>query len=241
VKWRCKILLTVLLAAPPAFAGHPDGTELNPRQATAGLELELSELASTNRKPYKRYNVKAIGFPRNGTFTLFTKQFNHSFTEEFAKVRVNEDGSIVTPTPGPEEQLKKLVLAPGPYPRGAAWEVALVSPDRSLAAFARIIPYPIVARDGPCSLSLELLSPRGDRFLISGSGFLPRDDLSTELRYNARVERKQRRTSEDGTLPRHVIYHGSTETDRIARYTVTGRSCNVVVDYQWGEPALVRR
>ena len=45
----------------------------------------------------------------------------------------------------------------------------------------------------------------------------------------------------EGSLPPQVFLHASVNTDRRARYSVKGRSCEVAVDYDWGEAALVRR
>ena len=119
--------------------------------------------------------------------------------------------------------------------------MALVSVDRKLQAFAKAIPYPITASDGQCSVSLELVSHRGEKFLAAGSGFLPGDEVITESRYAGRVIEKRVRTSAEGSLPPQVLLHASVNTDRQARYSVKGRSCDVAVDYEWGEPALVRR
>jgi hypothetical protein len=133
-----------------------------------------------------------------------------------------------------------MVLEPGPYPRGAVWEVALVSADRALRAFAKVIPHPIAARDGPCTVSIELISHRGDRFMASGAGFAPGEEVLTESRYAGRVMQKRQHISSEGRLPPEVVSHGASNADRSARYAVTGHSCAVAVEYEWGEPALSR-
>jgi hypothetical protein len=134
-----------------------------------------------------------------------------------------------------------MVLEPGPYPQGAAWEVALVSADRALRAFAKVIPHPITARDGPCTISLELISHRGDRFMASGAGFVPGEEVLTESRYAGRVMQKRQRISPEGLLPPDVGSHGASNAEHSARYAAKGHSCDVVAEYEWGEPALSRR
>jgi len=132
-----------------------------------------------------------------------------------------------------------MVFEPGPYPRGARWEVAVVSADRKLSAFAKVVPNPIYARDRDCVLTLELVSKRGLRFLASATGFLPGEEVAIESTYGGRSTRQRWRTSGDGRLAPQVISHDSTEPDRSARYAVEGRNCAVAVDYQWGEAALL--
>jgi hypothetical protein len=87
---------------------------------------------------------------------------------------------------------------------------------------------------------LELVSHRGQRFLASGSGFVPGDDVVVESRYAGRVQRSQRRVSVEGLLPPDVVSHAAAGSDRSARYSVKGRSCHVTIEYEWGEQAFQR-
>jgi hypothetical protein len=63
----------------------------------------------------------------------------------------------------------------------------------------------------------------------------------TAVQYSGQVIEKGQRISADGLLPLNVLAHQANGADRNARYTVKARSCKVVVDYEWGEPALLRR
>jgi hypothetical protein len=182
-----------------------------------------------------------MGYPKDLLFNVYTKQFSDSFVEIAAGFRVNSSGKLVSNDSGRPRQLEDLEFSPGWYPPGAPWGVALASTDRSVAAFARVIPYPLIAQDGGCSVSLELLTQRGDRFLVSGSGFLPGEEVLTEAKFDGRLEQRRRRISSDGSLPRHVISHAATGSDRTARYAVKGRSCDVGITYDWGNAAIIRR
>jgi hypothetical protein len=119
--------------------------------------------------------------------------------------------------------------------------VALASDDHTLSAFAKIIPHPIAARDRACAVSLELISLHGNRFVASGEGFVPGEDVDIELRSSGRVTQKKQRISAQGLLPLDVVSHGAISTDLSARYLVKARSCEPVVEYEWGEAALKRR
>ena len=240
---RFGLVFIFFLSASRAAAHDPFVIDAR-RAAPSGIRLELMELPSAKVSAAISYRLQAVGLPRQVIFGLFTKDFSHSFHELASGFQLDESENIVSTESGQgskPSRLNDIVLEPGPYPRGAAWEVALVSTDRVVRAFAKVIPYPITARDRTCTVLLELVSQRGDRFVASGSGFGPDDEVMTESRYSGRVIQKRRRISFDGLLPPDVISHGALGADRSARYTVKGRSCEVIVDYEWGEPALIRR
>jgi hypothetical protein len=176
-------------------------------------------------------------------FGVWAKDFGHSFHEVATGFRMDESGVMVSSEldgAGRLRRLDEMVLEPGLYPPGAIWEVALASVDLTLTAFAKVIPRPITARDGSCTVSLDLVSRRGDRFVASGVGFPPNEDVVIESWYTGRMIKKRQRVSAEGQLPLDVISHGASGLDRSARYEVKGRSCNVAVEYEWGEPALGR-
>jgi len=217
---------------------------LDARHATPGLRLIINELPPTAESREKTYQLEASGFPINTKVLLWAKEFDHSIHQLGLVFQVDKSGTVIAtnsrPTSRPR-RLDEMTFGPGAYPRGALWEVALVSVDRKLQAFAKTIPYPIVAHDAHCTVSLELVSHRGEKFLASGKGFFPGEEVITELRYAGRTLEKRLRASVDGSLPTHVLLHAAVGSDREAHYSVRGHSCTALLDYNWGEAALVRR
>jgi hypothetical protein len=169
--------------------------------------------------------------PAAGGFGVWTKGFGGDFEEVVSGLGPGGDGA---------KRLDGIQLDPGPYPRGAAWWVAVATEDHKVAAFARVVPYPIVARDGSCSLSLELISLHGNRFIASGSGFPPGQDVEVETRASGTVSRKRQRVYADGALPLDVLEHGTLVADTLARYSIKAGTCAPAVEYRWGEPALLK-
>jgi hypothetical protein len=217
---------------------------LDARRATPGLRLEMDQMPQTKISTPPMYRLRAFGFPKAVKLLLWSKEFDHSLRQMASVFQVDRAGNVVEINLGATKRprrLDEMLFGPGPYPRGALWEVALVSVDRELQAFAKATPYPITDRDGACQVTLQLVSHRGDKFLASGLGFDPGVDVKIESQYAARLIEKHLRISGDGNLPPHVILHATIAADRSARYTVKGRSCQVSVDYEWGEPALTRR
>ncbi len=231
----------VLLATASAVAHEP--ILLDSRRATPGLLLELTELTDpSDNRP--RYRLRASGLPPGTVFGVWTKDFGHTFHEVAAGFRLEPSGRLLAvdqDASGRRQWLDEMDFLPGPYPPGAIWEVAIVSVDRSLTAFAKVIPRPIVAHDGPCRLSLQLVSHRGDRFMATGDGFAAGDEVVIESRKSGKVTLKRQRVSAEGRLRPDVISHGALGGDHSARYVITGRACTVAVDYEWGDPALARR
>lgn len=232
----------VLLAASTT-AAHEDH-RMDPHHPTPGLRLEMRELPRTSPSASVTYRLHAVGFPRGVSLNVWAQDFGHDFRLAASKVEVDDSGKLVSSNhvgSGLGHQATQIVFGPGPYPRGAAWRVALVSQDYALKAFAAAIPYPITGRDGPCTVSLEVVSYGGDHFVATGTGFAPGDEVVTEARYSGRTIQKRQRISSGGLLPLSVISHQAIGTDRSARYLAKGRLCEVAVEYTWGEAALLRR
>ena len=233
----------VLLIACVASAGAHEPVLLDPNRATPGVRVQLVPAsADSNPDLALGYRVVARGFPPGITFSVWTKHFGHAFHEAASGFHVDAAGKLVSTEPDAfnrPQYLDDMLFQPEAYPRGANWQVAVASSDLTIAGFATVIPRPITASDGPCVVSLELVSHRGERFLASAIGFTPGDDVIVESRYSGRVSRKQRTASDAGVLPPDVIWHASPGDDRSARYSVKGRYCEVALDYEWGKPALL--
>lgn len=243
-------LVCVVLLAFSTVSAHDDHT-LDPRDATPGLGLSMTEVDRPSASPAVRYRLHTSGFPRGVVFNVWAQHFGQPFRSVASGFEVEDSGALVSSRrgqrdPGPQPSVTRqnpggITFGPGPYPRGAVWRVALVSADGALKAFGAAIPHPITARQGACSISLELVSYRGHHFVATGAGFVAGDDIITESRYAGRVTQKRQQVSPLGLLPLDVIAHQPTDGDGSARYTVKGRSCELSVEYNWGRAALVPR
>jgi hypothetical protein len=237
--WRIGLVALLLLWSAAAAARHGSGV-IEPRRATPGIRLELVELPSSSGTA--KYRLRAEGVPRGVAFDVWTKDFGQPFKEALSGFRTDEAGALVsTDASGRPRRLEDIEFDPGPYPRGAVWMVAIASDDHKLSAFAKITPHPIAARDGACTVSLELISLLGTRFLASGAGFVPGEYVDIELRSAGRVTHRKQRVSAEGSLPSDVVPHGGIGADLSARYAVKALSCGPAVEYEWGEAALKRR
>lgn len=232
--------LLLLLCVVPDLAAHDEGS-FDKRRATAGIKLELVELAGPSDAVVS-YQVRAAGAPRDVAFEVWAREWRSPYREIASGVRVDDTGVVVSGEPeGRQQRSEAIRVSPGAYPRGAMWEIVLASIDKKITAFATVVPRPIRGTDGPCVVSLQLASPRADRFVAYATGFTPGDDVIVESRASGRVTSKRARASTDGQLPPDPIAHVASDAERGARYAVKGRFCEVALEYSWGAPALVPR
>ena len=213
-------LAALALAWIAAADARHSSTTLDPRRATPGINLELVEAARGAAGDSVKYRLRVKGLPQGQAFGVWTKSFGRDFSEVVPELR------------------EGIELDLGPYPRGAAWWVAIATADQKTTAFARVVPYPIAAHDGACSISLELISLYGNRFIALGDGFPPGEEVEIETRASGTVSRKRQRAAADGRLPLDVVEHGTLSADSVARYMVKARACSPAVEYRWGDSAL---
>src|SRR5713101_3214221 len=153
---RIGLACFVLLAA--SLASAHDDPRLDPRNGTLGLRLEMTALPRASAAAPVRYRLHGVGFPRGVIFSVWTQDFGQPFRAVAFGFEVDESGNLVSSKHDERDRANdpnQITFGPGPYPWGVAWRVALISVDRTLRAFAAVIPHPITARDGPCTISLE--------------------------------------------------------------------------------------
>lgn len=230
----------LLLWSAGAAARH-GSSFLDPHRPTSAIRLELVEIPSPASTGAKQYRLRAEGVPRGFSYDVWAKNFGQPFTLALAGLRLNEAGELVAAdNAGRMRRLADIALEPGAYPDGAVWMVALASDDHKLSAFAKVIPHPLAAHDGACAVSLELISLHGNRFLATGTGFAPGTEVEVEQRTAGRVTQRKLRITAEGRLPADVLAHGGVGGDTGAHYAVKSNACAPIVQYQWGEAALMR-
>jgi hypothetical protein len=233
-------LVLMLAGGIPLASAHEEDT-LDPHNATPGVRLTLLPLPASVEPPVPRYRLQVIGLPAGTVVDVWVQEFGRPFQLVASGLWTDAAGAVVKDEiteGGPSNRASSLVLEAGQSPLATVWMVALVSSDRLVRAFAATIPHPIIARSGPCKLQLELISYQGDRFVATGAGFQPGEDVTIDMAVAGRISQRQRRVLADGRLAPDVISHLPDDAERTARYAVAAKSCQVAIDYQWGKAAL---
>jgi hypothetical protein len=122
--WRLALAALALAWHRGADARH-SSTTLDPRRATPGLSLELIEAARVRAGDSVKYRLRVKACLRARPSACGPRASAGDFNEVVPELR---DG---------------IELDLGPYPRGAAWWVAIATADQKTTAFARVVPYPI--------------------------------------------------------------------------------------------------
>lgn len=216
---------------PPTARPFPptslDGWE--PKYSTAGTQLNLVESNRTQGTGTTviRFQLATAGLAKDKSYELWAFSLSVGEPRHLGQVNLDANGIVRTG------------LNIGGFSKGEALRMALVTTNQETVVFGKAVPFPIEAKGtGGCSLFVELLSPKGDSFWISGAGFAPNEELTWVSR--SAQEEMTGKFKADGQggflvfmLPAVV---GQESGD--ASYTARGGTCQVSVDYKWGRAAL---
>ena len=236
-------LLAALLSLPSTgLAGTTEKESLpewwRAAEATPGMELKIRETARNDKIPAFRGKksitaaFSASGFPKDKRFELWGSWLDQR-AAKFLNIVVDQDGILRMINPkngviGPELSAINLVL--GSFAKGEPATFALVSIDREAKAFARIVPFPLEARDGACRLWLELMSPQGTAFLVQGEGFEPGEEVKSLSRSDGERLTGRETISPEGTYGPVVVFPAAVSRKHKASYSVSGGTCSVKVE-----------
>ena len=228
--------------------------ELGEPPAAPRAKLILQEIDRTTIQEMQAvvYKLKVSGLPKGQTFTLWGKKLNsRPVPVDKIGFYVDDAGRLVVQPPPVEfampsgssinlpEKGKEFAFNAIGFAKAEPFELALIDSDRAIAAFARVIPFPIEARgEGTCRIWVELGSPGGDLFKILGEGFEAGEEIRTLSRYDSAAVEGEKTVSNDGRFSATVMPTVADKTFGSADTTVTSRFCSLTVAYEWGTAAI---
>lgn len=203
-----------------------------PRVNTPSIQFSVIEVKRTaliTGSTMLLYSPAAGGLPPGRTVTLWLRRFDGT-TLEIRTAEVNSAGTVALPD-----------IALTGYVKGEPLEVAIMSADKTVKAFAKVTPFPIESTQGRCRLWLELASGDGMSFIARVEGFEPNEEVTVISQSDGETIETSRKLSTIGAANPTVLFPGVIgKEDGTARYTVVGRACNVSVEYDWGRKAATR-
>lgn len=178
------------------------------------------------------YELRGSGFPQDKKYELWLGiSFQKPVHTKFV-FHVNSMGEIVN------EAGRISRFSVGNYHKGEPCSVGLISTDGSIKAFAKVYPFPLQASDGPCHLTLEMLTSDGKTFGVIGRGFPPNRVVESVSQSGSEVIRGQQQVNKNGDFGA-VVLPANVSGDTRASYGINSSACKVKVDYEWGGAALV--
>jgi len=206
------------------------------QNATPGVVLTLQELRrwTKDSKQGADYRVVVSGLPKDKIFKLWQKNLGREPEFVFLTVYLDDSGDLVFEAPN--KKFRQVSVSLSGLAKGEPVEYALISTDQTVRAFTRVILFPIESKDGPCLLSMQLGSPRGDLFLVIGQGFEPDGEATTESRSDVEVLRNKVRLTRDGKFATVVAPAVVGKRSGKASFTASAKDCSPTVDYEWGAP-----
>lgn len=247
---RSAFLITLLsctltsLGSEPGNAQEPDEWRSS-ADSSPGVEFVLEETGRTRLSDNAQevtYRLLASGFPQGKTYSLWFNRIGEESKRLVNKLYVDDSGVMTAQElqPGvdvpflPAPLATVLPLTVDHFQPGEPVSLRLVSEDRQISGYGKAIPVPIEDRDGSCHLYLELMTPDRMTYAAWGKGFAPNEELITESRSNGDVIRSERNAESDGGFLEILLPATKRGSQGSATFSVTGTSCSLRVEYDWG-------
>jgi hypothetical protein len=209
--------------------------------STPGSKLEFIEAGRKTQADgttIVEYRLKATNLPRDNEYVYWGRRAM-SPPREIRRFVFGPNGGLVSKSDGePIEDVNIVVMY---YQKGLAIEAALVSVNGEVRVFAKVIPFPIEARDGACRIWLELISADGMAFIAQGEGFPAGEDINVISRSDGEQMSHRVKVYPDGTLPPSVLFPATVGQGYKASLGATATTCSPMVDYERGPPAVKPR
>ena len=238
------------MAFAQAAAQDAQGTEIaarlskihrawGPAANSPGASLSLVELSRSG--PIIKYRLYAKGLPREKTYALLSWPVTQAApSENLQGVTLDESGqAICAGKPGTCGSAEKpddpIDLATSPV-KGEPFRIGLVSTeDKSLRAFAKIVPLPNQGADKGCVIDAVLLMPAGEIVEIEGAGFQPGETLQMESHSGKERHGGKGKAEPDGTVAITLLPYVKGGQRGTTHVQLKAAKCSPELDFDWGK------
>lgn len=224
--------------------GHP-GKWVVGRPTSPGVRLELKEVERNELRDGTQevtYNLIATGFPEKKVYVLWQYPLGDKPRKLVSKLYVDRSGEmmveefqpdmVVPFLPAPLATVLPLTI--DHYQKGEPLYIGLVSEDKAVQAHTIDYPIPIEDTQGSCHLYLDLVDPNRTSFAAFGKGFTSFEEVRTESKSDGEFMESKSHANKDGDFVTMLLPGVVGKTHGTASYRVTGESCSVMVEYEWG-------
>jgi hypothetical protein len=205
-----------------------------------GVELSLKEVgrSRTTDRTLVKYELYAIGLPKNPTYTLLEIKISGKVVQSLDGVTLDASGRAICAGRsgtcggnGPNDPID-LVLFAG---KGEPKRLSLVSNDEAhLKAVVSVTPFPNVAADKGCRLESIIGTPKGEVTYVHGSGFEPNEELTLNAESYGEKNLGTSKAEADGSYFAVALPGVKGKTSGTTTWSVKGKNCNPVLTFNWG-------
>ncbi|MES2122775.1 MAG: hypothetical protein V4492_08380 [Chlamydiota bacterium] len=182
---------------------------------------------------FRRYSLRAEGFPREKLYQLLVKNFDGSHTETFF-YRANNRGHLILE---PIKEIEDGAYAICPVKRGERLTFIMRSEDKEEHIIADVVPFPIETKSKKgVKVHLELMGNLGEEFLLTAEGFLPGEEIQVSCYYNDSIIGLHPAIDEKGKL--RAVITLPEDSEGTATLIVHRNAEEIVLSFDWGAPAL---
>jgi hypothetical protein len=205
-----------------------------------GVDLSLKEIdrKTTTDRTLVRYELHAVGLPKNATYALVKVQISGQVLKQLDGVTLDADGRAIcagqkaTCSGSTPNSPIDLVFFAG---KSEPIRLALVSNDDShVKGFIQAIPFPNSVTDKDCKLESILGTPKGELTYIQGSGFEPSEELTIDGESYGEKNHGTAKAEADGSYFGAAMPNVLGKASGMTKWSVKGKNCNPVLNFSWG-------
>ena len=230
--------LAALLPASSCFAQCiPSRDQWGDKFNSPGAKLTYQEIGQTTiqGRTVVTYNLFASGLPKGQHYVLCSLNVG-SDPRAVADAYLNGDGKVVNVLGDPDHHVAEDPINVKVFGgKGEPIQVALVSDDAHLRAFAQIVPFPIEQTAGPCHLSVVETAPYYFGVLIRVTGFQPEEELTIETRSGKEGAQSKAKADTQGSYNAGLLPFVKGKRSGKASFVVKGQSCKIGIEFPWGD------
>jgi hypothetical protein len=235
-----RALVSILMCcavSAACFGQAPDKREWGEKFNSSGAQLKFKELDRTriNGQTAVTYHMFGSGLPVKAEYTLSTWILGGE-PEEQADAYINKDGLVVNVLADPVHKIAEdpidLIVFAG---RGEPKRFALISTDGRYRAFGQIVPFPIEATAGPCHMSAVTQAANYTAVLVVVEGLQPGEELQIDGQSAGEGGRAKAQATGQGKYVNVLFPQVTGKRSGTTRFSVTAKSCQIGVEFPWGE------
>jgi len=239
----CSLGLVAFLYVARAAAGQSltDLKRANwvPSSSTPGTEVALVEQkreksGETSKElrgaTFVYYQLAAKGFePQARYFVWISVSRAHPL--RLAEVTLGDGGTVL------DDKGKPLTIVTL-VSRGEPFSVALASEDESKRAFGKVVPFPLTATDGGCTVEAEQVLP-GMAYELRGHGFDSGESVKLMCDCKGKSETpKAEFAADDKGQWSTIVARDPAEKSERMKLLMHGKTCTVPLNLAFGKSAL---